>query len=78
MLPSEEASASYSVNPGGMSVVQQLSGSVKSLTFDQVEDFIENEDQLFNMTDPRYRTVYRRYIGKDEKQYLVRSIQALE
>ncbi len=77
LLDKESASANLPTNPRDKNVVQQVLGDVKSLTFDQVEDFITAQDNMMNLP-VGYRTFYRRFTDENGKDYLVRAIQALE
>lgn len=77
LMDQEKAKVAYLANPTGDSVEKQTQlANLKSLTYDQVEDFIGNQQDLLNLPK-NIRVVYTRYV-KDGKDYLVRSLQVLE
>jgi len=58
-------------------IMDQLKQDMKSLTYDQVEDFISTQNDLMNLPKG-YRIIYQRFLNNDGKEYLVRSIQYSE
>lgn len=71
----DDASKTFFTNPGGKNIIEQLNDAdVKSLTYDQIDNFIDLQTKLTSPVKD-YRTVYRRYTH-DGKDYLVRCIQA--
>lgn len=79
-MKDDEALIVMSTNPGKMSLVSQIDtgkDAIKSLTFDQVEDFVSAQQDSDDIPKG-YRVIYKRYMNAEGKEYLVRCMQYLD
>jgi hypothetical protein len=77
IMQQEEAKVPLPTNAGGMSVEEQLKTDIKSMTYDQVNDYIEAQNKLNKLADG-FRYKYKVYKDAQGKEVLVRCLQALE
>jgi hypothetical protein len=77
-FPESLISEKLDINPDQRSVKEQLENGVKTLVYEQVENFVNLDKELNPIVSPGYRAIYRHFVDENGKQVLVRTVQHFE